>query len=101
MRTILHLTYDYVRKGKTSAVTKLIQISQEISLARVISLYRVERFNHERVDFANNGIIRIRSFGLPYGLFLLKSMQRSRNVVLNAHHNAFLDLNEIDIIHAH
>jgi glycosyltransferase involved in cell wall biosynthesis len=98
---ILHLTYDYVRPGKTSAVSKLINVTQELSTAKVISLYRVVKRRDEIIESDNDGIVHLKSFGLPYGLFLLRNLRRTCRAIESAHERNLLNLNEIDLIHAH
>jgi len=43
----------------------------------------------------------LKSFGLPYGLFLLRTLKRTCNIIEAAHENNILNLSQIDIIHAH
>jgi glycosyltransferase involved in cell wall biosynthesis len=99
--TILHLTYDYVRRGKTYAVSELIKATEKISTPKIISLYRVTRKIRESTEVDPSGIIHLKSFGLPYGLFHIRNLRKVYKTINDRHTAKMLDLNKVDVIHGH
>ena len=100
-KTILHLSYDIGGEGKTTAVQKLIDVTQEFSKAKVISLDRVVKRGTEILASDVDGYLSIKSFGLPYGFFLLNNLKRVYDSIRKADPQKILNLKSIDIIHAH
>lgn len=101
MKTVLHLTYDYIRPGKTVAISRLIEVTKNIANNKVISLYRVTNLNKQSTELNSEGILNIKSFGLPYGILLLRSLRQVVKKIKKAQRANLIDLNSIDIIHAH
>lgn len=100
-KTILHLSYDIGGEGKTTAVRKLIDVVQEFSGAKIISLDRVVRSEKEVVETGADGYLNIKSLGLPYGLLLIKCLQRAHKKIRQAGSMNLINLKSLDIIHAH
>ncbi len=104
MTTVLHLSYDYCEQQNapvTTAVADLIEQTQQVSAAQVVRLARVPSFQEEEIMLLRAGHLRIKTFGLPYGIFLLAHLQRVFQKILIAHNRGMLDLGKTDVIHAH
>ena len=101
MLNILHLTYDYYRPGVTDAVKNLIDSTRKISDPKVISLQRVVNFKEEAVKLKSDWFLEINSFGLPSGIFHLNHLNRVFNVINKSHSEKLMNLDSVDIIHAH
>jgi len=104
MANILHLSYDLRDpKGReiTSAVRNLIQAGRRFAGATVIDLARVPRFAQEGTCMAAGGHLQVNTMGLPYGLFLLKHLDRACHAIRQADRRGLLCLADADLIHAH
>lgn len=101
---ILHITYDLrdrLNKDKTTAVKNLIDISKTSGNAVVIDLVRVPLFSEEKIEWASENHLQINSFGLPYGIFLKKSLDRVLDNIANSIRSGKINLSDINIVHAH
>lgn len=104
MLKILHISYDYTHvpgDNKTIAVRALVDETRQLAQSHVISLDRVSSPNQERIAPMAPGDVSIRSFGLPYGLFFKATIVRAYQKLLTAERMGLIDLNHIDLIHAH
>lgn len=100
-KTILHLSYDIAGTGKTTAVQKLVDVTREFSETKIISLDRVVRSEKEIIEISADGYLHISSLGLPYGLLLIRHLQRAYKKILMADSMNLINLKLLDIIHAH
>lgn len=101
---LLHITYDLrdrLKREKTTAVKNLIDISAKIGYAAVIDLVRVPFLHQEKLECSSSENVVIDSFGLPYGLFLKRTLDRVLGHIFKAEQSGFLNLNTINIVHAH
>jgi hypothetical protein len=101
---ILHITYDLrdrLNKDKTTAVKNLIDISNTSGNAIVIDLVRVPLFSEEKIERVSENHLQINSFGLPYGIFLKKSLDRVLNHINNSIRSGKINLSNINLVHAH
>ncbi len=104
MVNLLHLTYDLRSNDNlpvTPAVRNLISETKKIANARTIDLLRVIKLNDELVDVSDKEHLLINSFGLPYGVFLLRNLNRAFKKIIDADNQYSLNLESTDIIHAH
>lgn len=104
MLKILHISYDYTispEDKKTIAVRALIDEARHIAQCHVISLDRIANIKHERIVPIGLGDVSIQSFGLPYGLFFKATLHRAYEKVLQAERMGLVELNQVDLIHAH
>ncbi|MDZ7331569.1 MAG: glycosyltransferase [candidate division KSB1 bacterium] len=104
MLKILHLSYDYTvspEDNKTIAVRALIDETRHIAQCHVISLDRVASMKRERIASIGPGDVSIQSFGLPFGLFFKATLRRAYEKVLQAERMGLVELNQVDLIHAH
>lgn len=104
MVTILHLTYELRdRNGseKTTAVKQLIDVTGKVTNIITVDLLRVRRLKDEGVGLVQGERIEINTFGLPYGLFLLKSLDRAYSAIAKAADSGHIELSCVDAIHAH
>lgn len=104
MANLLHLTYDlrsFNNLPVTPAVRNLISETKKIAEVRIIDLLRVIKLNDELVDISNKEHLIINSFGLPYGIFLLRNLNRAYKKIIDADKRYSLNLASTDIIHAH
>lgn len=101
---ILHITYDLrdrLNKDKTTAVKNLIDISKTSGNAIIIDLVRVPLFSEEKIERVSENHLQINSFGLPYGIFLKKSLDRVLNHINNSIRSGKINLSNINMVHAH
>lgn len=101
---ILHITYDLrdrLKKDKTTAVKNLIDISNNFGNAFVIDLVRVPFLREEKIERISENHLQINSFGLPYGIFLKKSLDRVLDHIYNSIRNGKINLDNITMIHSH
>jgi glycosyltransferase involved in cell wall biosynthesis len=101
---ILHISYDLrdrLKRETTTAVKKLINLSNNFADSSVIDLIRVTNLNKEKIECSYYNKIEIDSFGLPYGIFLTKALDRVLNHIISAEQSGCIDLNKINIVHAH
>ncbi len=102
--SILHITYDLrdrLKREKTTAVKNLIDISAKVGSATVVDLVRVPFLHQEKFESSSSENAIIDSFGLPYGLFLKRTLDRALQHIFKAEQSGFLNLNTINIVHAH
>ena len=101
---ILHITYDLrdrLHREKTTAVKNLIDISKNYGTAIVIDLVRVPLPTDEKVDNENDDHIKINSFGLPYGILLIRTLDRVLKHMATLKLSEYFNKRKINIIHAH
>lgn len=104
MLTILHLSFDYAESQDgpvTSAIGQLVEQTRKFSRSQVISFDRVMRKNEETVRSISPEHLNIKSFRLRYGLFLLSHLKHSFKKVLKADSTGLINLNAVDVVHAH
>ena len=80
MKSILHLSYDLRRRNNapvTSAVKDIIRQTENIALVNTIDLLRVPSLKEETLKMESNNHLIVNSFGLPFGIFLIYSLNRA------------------------
>jgi glycosyltransferase involved in cell wall biosynthesis len=100
-KTILHLSYDYGHGEKTVAISQLVDALRELYCAEVVSIDRIVKIWRETTHANENDVLEIKSFGLPYGIFLINHLKRVHKKILRAASKNLISLNLPDIIHAH
>jgi glycosyltransferase involved in cell wall biosynthesis len=79
MKTILQVTYD-IRdrngKEKTLAVKNLIRQTEQEYIPVTIDIIRVPKLSEEKLNIKNNHL-EFNVFGLPYGIFLMRHLNRT------------------------
>jgi len=101
---ILHLSYDYAAQQNsesTTAISDLIKIISEISEQKIISIKKVNKFSDEKIEKISDELIQIKKIGFPFGIFHLTHLKKVFNSILDLHKNSKINLNEIELIHAH
>lgn len=104
MINLLHISYDIRPKKNlpvTSAVRKIINETRNFADVSIIDLVRVRKFKEEMVHAENNKHLMINSFGLPYGIFFIFSLNRAYKKIIDSIEKGIFDIEHIDIIHAH
>ena len=98
MKTILQVTYD-IRdrngKEKTLAVINLIRQAEHKYLPVTIDIIRVPKLSEEKLNIKNNHM-EFNVFGLPYGIFLMRHLNRTYKIVSEQ----IKDI-KYDLVHAH
>jgi L-malate glycosyltransferase len=101
--SILHLSYDYSEAKdttKTTAVGDIVEHSRKLLKTKVISLERVWS-EKEKATFINDGVLELKTFGLPLGLFLHYFLRRTASKIINLVESRVLDLSDLQVIHSH
>ena len=101
---ILHITYDLrdrLKRDKTTAVKNLIDISNDIGQAKIIDLVRVPYIHEEKLEFYSDNHVAINSFGFPFGIFLIKTLERVLNHINHIQQQKQFELKNINLVHAH
>lgn len=101
---ILHISYDLrdrLGRDTTTAVKNLINLSDNFAKSYVIDLVRVAFLKEEKIEPTFKDNVAINSFGLPYGIFLTKTLDRALNHILKAVELGLVNLNMINMVHAH
>jgi glycosyltransferase involved in cell wall biosynthesis len=104
LKKVLHISYD-LRDGNndevTTAVSNLINASKKDSEPIIIDLVRVSHINQEKIRLIKPSHLAINVFGLPYGLLMSWTQKRATNFIIKANSDELINLNEIEIVHAH
>lgn len=101
---ILHLTFDYAENNvgvSTTAVADLINETSKVAQTHIISLTKTSNPSKVRLINQSPSLTKVITFGLPYGLFHLTAMKRSKDLIANNSEKNNLSLKGFDIIHAH
>lgn len=104
MTKLIHISYDLRPKKNlpvTTAVKDIITETQKFADVNIIDLVRVRRFKEEMTKAENNKHLMINSFGLPYSIFFIYSLNRAYKKIIDAADKNLFDMNSVDIIHAH
>lgn len=104
MTKLLHISYDIRPKKNmpvTTAVKDIITETQKFAEVRIIDLVRVRKFNEEMIQVEDNKHLMINSFGLPFSIFFIYSLNRAYKKIIEAIENGLFDINQTHIIHAH
>ena len=102
--SLLHLTYDLRdRFGRetTIAVKNVIIESERITKTLTIDLVRVQKFRDELIKSVRSNHLIVNTFGLPYGILLLKHLRRTHKYIENADRQDLINLKTVTLIHAH
>ncbi len=104
MINLLHISYDIRPKKNlpvTTAVKKMINETRNFADVSIIDLVRVRKFKEEMVQAENNKHLMINSFGLPFGIFFIFSLNRAYKKIIDSIDKGLITIDNIDIIHAH
>lgn len=101
MIKVLHLSYDLRKKISTTAVRNLIEASNDYFENYSVDLLRVVNLNDEKTNPTDKNYVEINSFGLPFSLFIISSLERAYKKITAYFHSKNIKMSEFNIIHAH
>lgn len=101
MSKILHLSYDLRPAISTTAVRNLIRAADDQFENFSVDLLRVSNLNTEMIKETKKNYFEVNSFGLPYSLFLISSLNRAYNKLLFSFRRKKIDIKQFNAIHAH
>lgn len=104
MPDILHISYDIrnqAGKESTVAVSNLINLNTDGNVNRIIDIKRTTDFFNQKLWQVNKNHIAIDSFGLPFGILLIRTLKSVLNKIKKAAAKNLIDIQSVDLIHAH
>lgn len=104
MINLLHISYDIRPKKNlpvTSAIKNIITETEKFANVSIIDLVRVRKFKEEMIQAENEKHLMINSFGLPYSIFFIFSLNRAYKKIIDSIEKGLFAIDNIDIIHAH
>ncbi|HZW39616.1 MAG TPA: glycosyltransferase family 4 protein [Ignavibacteriaceae bacterium] len=104
MSSILHISYDLrsrLNRDSTSAVKNLIKETSKFMDTITFDLLRVPNPKEEMVENENNKHIKLNVLGFPFGIFLVRHLNRAYKKIKKIIEENKIDLFDIKVIHAH